>query len=247
MTIQEVSALMGMNMVVYANSAKPLSDEIAAKQISIWASELADVPAYTGQQAMKKAFTVCKFPVTLADLFAQIRKIQAQYELPAGKIWPQILSNASRISYVGEKPVDYAELFSELPKVAQDWLGSYHAMRQLDRMSDEERSYKRREFERFYDIWMETAPLNPNLLPANEEQAAALATNRATALLPPTRKYAVLNGRPCDLHETPTVVGYADADGWMTKANGDKAQCQKIPGGGGIFLSPMIESRKDGT
>lgn len=87
MTIDEVTALMRWNVAMYSNSAKPLTDENAATQIAIWSAELADVPAYAGQAAMQKAFTVCRFPVTLADLCDQLRAIQTQYEIPSADAW----------------------------------------------------------------------------------------------------------------------------------------------------------------
>lgn len=87
MTIDEVTALMRWNVAMYSNSAKPLTDENAATQIAIWSAELADVPAYAGQKAMQKAFTVCRFPVTLADLCDQLRAIQTQYEIPSADAW----------------------------------------------------------------------------------------------------------------------------------------------------------------
>ena len=60
MTVDEVTALMRWNVAMYANCAKPLSEENAATQITIWAAELVNVPAYAGHKAMRKAFTVCK-------------------------------------------------------------------------------------------------------------------------------------------------------------------------------------------
>ena len=45
MTVDEVTALMKWNVAMYANCAKPLSEENAATQITIWAAELANVPA----------------------------------------------------------------------------------------------------------------------------------------------------------------------------------------------------------
>ena len=40
MTVDEVTALMKWNVAMYANCAKPLSEENAATQIMIWAAEL---------------------------------------------------------------------------------------------------------------------------------------------------------------------------------------------------------------
>lgn len=153
MTVDEVTALMKWNVAMYANCAKPLSEENAATQITIWAAELANVPAYAGQKAMRKAFTVCKFPVTLADLCDQLRSVQAEYAVPAAEAWKKILQMISRVRYCGEPPLDYPAMFLDLPDVARDWLGSYHAALALNNMSDEGRMYKRSEFERFYEKW----------------------------------------------------------------------------------------------
>lgn len=183
MTVDEVTALMKWNVAMYANCAKPLSEENAATQITIWAAELANVPAYSGQKAMRKAFTVCKFPVTLADLCDQLRSVQAEYAVPAAEAWKKILQMISRVRYCGEPPLDYPAMFSSLPDVAQDWLGSYHAALALNNMSDEGRAYKRSEFERFYDKWQKTAPINPALLPTCADDCARLAEKCYAALL----------------------------------------------------------------
>ena len=153
MTIDEVTALMRWNVAMYSNSAKPLTDENAATQIAIWSAELADVPAYAGRAAMQKAFTVCRFPVTLADLCDQLRAIQTQYEIPSADAWLCIQRMISRVRYYGESPLDYSKMFSCLPAVARDWLGSYQAALELNHMTDEGRMYKRGEFERYYEKW----------------------------------------------------------------------------------------------
>lgn len=184
MTVDEVTALMRWNVAMYANCSKPLSEENAATQITIWAAELASVPAYAGQKAMRKAFTVCKFPVTLADLCDQLRSVQAEYAVPAAEAWKKILQMISRVRYCGEPPLDYPAMFSNLPDVARDWLGSYHAALALNNMSDDGRMYKRSEFERFYEKWTKTAPLNPALLPVNEESEKQLTSARRQAALP---------------------------------------------------------------
>lgn len=95
----------------------------------------------------------------------------------------------SRVRYCGEPPLDYPAMFLDLPDVARDWLGSYHAALALNNMSDEGRMYKRSEFERFYEKWTKTAPLNPVLLPVNEEVEKQLAAERQKPLLPPKRGY----------------------------------------------------------
>ncbi len=184
MTVDEVTALMRWNVAMYANCSKPLSEENAATQITIWAAELANVPAYSGQKAMRKAFTVCKFPVTLADLCDQLRSIQAEYAVPAAEAWKKILQMISRVRYCGEPPLDYPAMFLDLPDVARDWLGSYHAALALNNMNDEGRRYKRSEFERFYDKWTKTRSLNPALLPVNEESEKQLTSARRQAALP---------------------------------------------------------------
>ena len=63
MTVDEVTALMRWNVAMYANCAKPLSEENAATQITIWAAELVNVPAYAGQKALRQFYSVLSFPV----------------------------------------------------------------------------------------------------------------------------------------------------------------------------------------
>lgn len=89
----------------------------------------------------------------------------------------------SRVHYYGEPPLDYSKMFSCLPAVARDWLGSYQAALELNHMTDEGRAYKRAEFERFYDRWQKTAPINPALLPTCADDCARLAEKGSAALL----------------------------------------------------------------
>ena len=55
MTMQEVQVLIRKNLVLYRNTAKPLSEADAAILVGTWAERLADVPSYAGKLAFDKA------------------------------------------------------------------------------------------------------------------------------------------------------------------------------------------------
>ena len=178
MTISEASALYAQNMTFYAGRVPAPSKETTALQVSVWAATLADIPASAAQAALVRAFTVCRFPVTLADLMEQLHAMQAESEPRAGEVWQQITEAAHRArenkglySFTGKDAAgrrisDAAkeankQLFELLPAPARQWLGSLQLLIDLDREDAAGTSIRRREFERFYKEYQETRPLDP--------------------------------------------------------------------------------------
>lgn len=183
MTIPEVSALYAQNVTFYAGRVPAPSKEAAALQVSVWASALADVPANAAQAALVRAFTVCRFPVTLADLMEQLHAMQAESEPRAGEVWQQIAQAAHRArenkglySFTGKDAAgrrisDTAreankQIFYILPAPARQWLGTLQALIDLDSEDAAGQAIRRRDFERFYKDYQETRPLNPAQLAA---------------------------------------------------------------------------------
>ena len=62
MTVDEVTALMRWNVAMYANCAKPLSEENAATQITIWAAELVNVQLMLGRKLCARLLPSASFP-----------------------------------------------------------------------------------------------------------------------------------------------------------------------------------------
>lgn len=182
MTVDEVTALMKWNVAMYAGCAKSLSDADAATQIALWAAELADVPAYAGQLAMRKAFKVCDYPVKLSDLCRQLHNLQAASEPRAAELWLMICGaahkaadNTSRYMYTAREPDGRTQgqiardknkaIFEGLPKSVQDYFGGLQGLIDFDTETASGKSIRRRDFEKFYTEWQQRQPIDPMKLP----------------------------------------------------------------------------------
>lgn len=182
MTIDDVTVLMKWNLAMYAGCAKPLSDADAATQITLWAAELADVPAYAGQQAMRKAFTICDYPVKLSDLCRQLRILQAASEPKAAELWlmicgaaHKVADNTSRYVYTMREPDGRTQgqiardenksIFEGLPKSVQHYFGGLQGLVDLDAETTSGKAIRRRDFEKFYAEWQQGQPIDPMKLP----------------------------------------------------------------------------------
>lgn len=183
MTISEVSALYAQNLTFYAGRIPAPSKEATALQVSVWAAALADIPANAAQAALIRAFTVCRFPVTLADLMEQLHAMQAESDPRAGEVWQQIAQAAHRAhenkglySFTGKNAAGHRisdtareankQIFAMLPAPARQWLGTLQALIDLDSEQPAGQAIRRREFEHFYKDFQETRPLDPVQLAA---------------------------------------------------------------------------------
>lgn len=195
MTIDEVTVLMKWNLAMYAGCAKPICDADAATQITLWSAELADVPVYAGQLAMRKAFTVCDYPVKLSDLCRQLHNLQAESEPKAADLWQLVCEKAHKAAenkglyvYTGRLPNGRTQgqaardankkLFDELPPAVQEYFGSLQALIDLDAETASGKSIRRRDFEKFYGDWQKQQPLNPQKLPCAAANPALRAADK---------------------------------------------------------------------
>lgn len=181
MTFNDTKKLMDLNFAMYKGSERELSKEQAATQLTVWATVLKDVPFSAGQKAMLKAFSVCRFPVTLADLMSQLHTMQAETDVSGPECWAatikagrQAANNAAGYSYTA-KTADgrtqgqimrdrNKELFESLHPAARQWLGSLPELVNLGRMDSEALKYQRREFEKAFATYQAERPLMPEQL-----------------------------------------------------------------------------------
>lgn len=195
MTIDEVTVLMKWNLAIYAGCAKPICDADAATQITLWSAELADVPVYAGQLAMRKAFTVCDYPVKLSDLCRQLHNLQAESEPKAADLWQLVCEKAHKTAenkglyvYTGRLPNGRTQgqaardankkLFDELPPAVQEYFGSLQALIDLDAETASGKSIRRRDFEKFYGDWQKRQPLDSRKLPCAADGSALKAASK---------------------------------------------------------------------
>lgn len=189
MTAEQVKALLQTNRAMYKLTERQFTDAEVKTQLAVWSAALKEFPHPVVQQAMLRAFTVCRFPVTLADLFDQLRAIQAENAVPVARRWAGLLQTAHRAldnaamygyTFRGKDGVTQGQaakaanrrLFGELPPEEREWLGSLEELVRLAREDAQGLSYRRAQFERF----MKERPckLDPaQLLPAARERKEA--------------------------------------------------------------------------
>ena len=76
MSEQEVTKLIKLNMDNYPGRFLPNASKEQVKTLAAtWWQLFKDLPAETVMNAYLKALTVCEFPVTVADIFSELRKV----------------------------------------------------------------------------------------------------------------------------------------------------------------------------
>ena len=191
MTAKEVQVLIRQNLAMYRIGEKTFTEEQAATQIATWAAALKDIPAEAGFLAMQRAFTVCRFPVTLADLFEQLRRMQSTQRPTAAEEWAALLkaarkaaSDAGQYTYTmrmddgrtqGQAARERNKArFESLHPAAQKFLGGTEGLISLGDADDTALRFAKRDFEKAYREYVDAEPFD----------AAAL--NKAAALALPT-------------------------------------------------------------
>jgi hypothetical protein len=179
MTKQEVQELFAANQAMYEHTMRPLSDLAVSTQIVVWATALKDVPVQAGREALQRAFMVCKWPVTLAELCDQLRAMQEQNHTAAGALWDETLraareavKNASRYPHTfreadGRTQGEIARannkaLFEAQHPFVKEWLGSVRQLIDLGYTANIE--FKRKDFDRAYEEYKKKQPFTPSLL-----------------------------------------------------------------------------------
>ena len=136
-----------------------------------------------------RAFTVCRFPVTLADLCSQLHSMQEESDPPAGQLWAQITEaayrareNKSLYSYTGRAADGRSirqvaqeankQIFEGLPDACRAWIGTLQALIDLDGDDATGKNFRRRDFEKFYREYQAARPLDPERWPPCPVQTA---------------------------------------------------------------------------
>lgn len=176
MTLTEVRALLEQNKAMYKQSEKPLTDNEAAIQLGVWASALKDISPLVALEAMQKAFTVCRFPVTLADLMGQLRAMQASCERSPAELWCDLVQLAKHAASTeqeyrftartpeGPTQGELArkrnrERFEKLPLMVQKYLGNLNGLITMGRMDEEALRFERNRFEKACEEYRVSNPL----------------------------------------------------------------------------------------
>ena len=177
MTTKEVQVLIRQNLAMYRVGEKTFTEEQAATQLATWAAALKDVPAQAAFQAMQQAFVVCRFPVTLADLFARLRQMQSTQRPTAAEEWAALLkearkaaSEAGQYTYTMRLPDGRTQgqaarernkaRFESLHPAAQKYLGHMSELVNLGDCDDTSLRFERQRFEKAYREYIDSEPID---------------------------------------------------------------------------------------
>lgn len=180
MTMQEVLELIKMNGVLYKQSERPLTDAEMAAMGNVWLYHFKDYPGDVVKRAFLAANAVCKFPIQPADIFAQLKAMAKEKQMPDTEAWERLkeaVNKAKRFTgwrdcpmIVGvdettNRPVksdgkkELQNLFNALPGPIREYFGSTSAMVDFTRLTDEEiERYRRAEFVKFYACALDDSP-----------------------------------------------------------------------------------------
>lgn len=161
MTREDVAKLIRMNFVLYKLGSKPLTDDEMELMLDAWAYQFRDYDGPTVKRAFLEANKVCKYPISVADIFDQLpkedmadnwRKLKAaigKAEYYMGwRSCPMVFGiddNGRPIKSSGTNEI--AAVFDSLPQTVKKWLGSSSELVNLSRYSEDELDrYRRPEF-----------------------------------------------------------------------------------------------------
>lgn len=168
MELSEVSDLVRMNMTLYKNSAKPLTEKEAETTVSIWYWHFKDYDARLVKRAFLAANAVCVYPIQPADIFEQLKIMAKNNSAAPSDLWQALKSAVAKVPGLlyqrqypkvicvdektgkliksnGEKELN--ELFDKLPAQVKSYLRNVNGLVSMAQYSDEElERYKKRDF-----------------------------------------------------------------------------------------------------
>ena len=168
MELSEVSDLIFMNMTIYKNSAKPLSETELELTASIWYWHFKDYDAKDVKLAFLAANSVCVYPVQPADIFKQLEKMNRKNIPSNTELWETLKKSISKIPalmYRKKYPLvtgfdketgnliqsdgtkEIKEIYENLPEQIKRFFSSVDGMMSFSLLSENEiERYKKREF-----------------------------------------------------------------------------------------------------
>lgn len=168
MELSEVSDLIRMNMTLYKNSAKPLTEKEAETTVSIWYWHFKDYDARLIKRAFLAANAVCVYPIQPADIFEQLKIMAKNNSAAPYDLWQALKSAVAKVPGLlyqrqypkvigvdektgkliksnGEKELN--ELFDKLPAQVKSYLRNVNGLISMAQYSDDElERYKKKEF-----------------------------------------------------------------------------------------------------
>lgn len=197
MTREQTASLIALNAAMYDQSTKSLSDEELTLRLDGWTIQFKDYSYETVLSAFWAANRVCKFPVTVADIFEQLTQNidpQAEWDAlaAAARKAQKFLSwrNYPMVTGIDAKggllrsdgTKELQALFEGLPPAAKSYVGSVGGLEELAQTPD--LTYRRVEFLKQAREYIATAPREAARLRAGDTPARLEATKCPNTELP---------------------------------------------------------------
>lgn len=159
MTKEETAQLIRMNFTLYKLGSKPLTDEEMETTLDVWTYQFRDYPGEVVKRAFLAANRVCKFPVTVADIFDQLTQginpdaewsVLAEAAHKAQKYiswrnWPMVVGMDEHGGLIrSDGTEELKQTFENLPPAAKKYVGGVGGLEELARTPD--LTYRRLEF-----------------------------------------------------------------------------------------------------
>lgn len=157
MSKDEVVKLIILNMDNYPDRFLKNADKAQIETIAnTWHQVFKSMPTEIVMQAYIKSLTECEFPVTVADISRQLKKMKHAQLPDTEKLWVQMIKSATKcLAWDTEPNYDnYREyqakkqtIFDAMPKQCQEFIGNIDRLTELAKMENAEQFY----FYRFRD------------------------------------------------------------------------------------------------
>lgn len=95
---QEVAKLLAINKSIYPHSYKGMSETETAALLEVWALKFANYPAELIQNAFLQCLEYCQYPVNIANIFDQLRKMQAAGQKTIDELWQEFLQAVAEVA-----------------------------------------------------------------------------------------------------------------------------------------------------
>lgn len=161
MTKEDAAGLLDMNFILYKLGSNPLPEDELETLIDVWAYQFKDYDAGIVKKAFLEANRVCKYPISVADVYEHLPKENFS------KTWSQLKAAIGKAKYYmgwrscpmvigidkdgraikSNGATEIENLYDGLPETVKKWLGSKSELINLTRYTEDElERYKRPEF-----------------------------------------------------------------------------------------------------
>jgi len=156
MTEKEILALIAVNKSNFPTAYRDMKDEEVLALVDTWLYQFGSYPAEVIQHAFMSALRYCKFPVTIADVFGEIKKIKSAGQKSTEELWIELsvaadkcydLSKGFHYNFIEENGLQQGEnfrnraknIFANMDYVNREYCGNLYRLIDMGEMESVDR------------------------------------------------------------------------------------------------------------